>query len=153
MSERGAFPAWEALPDFGLYMDQLLTFTERCFPGEVTAGMINSYVKAGIVDRPQGKKYSRRSLAQLLMVCALKPATPLDALRRLLHPAEGGDAEALYATFRADYAALRESLPLREDSDALRCAISAAVCQARCMELLAAAESGASRDADAEGGA
>ncbi len=139
----GAFPAWEALPDFGLYMDQLLTFTERCFPGAVTPGMINSYVKAGIVDRPEGKKYSRQALAQLLIVCALKPATPLDALRRLLHPAESGDTETLYATFRADWSALRDSLPLGEGLDALRCAICAACYQARCRELLGSARSGA----------
>ncbi len=136
------FPAWETLPDFGLYMDQLLTFTERCFPGAVTPGMINSYVKAGIVDRPQGKKYSRQALAQLLMVCGLKPATPLEALRQLLHPAAGEDTEALYATFRADWAALQESLPLQAGRDALRCAIGAACYQARCRELLEAASAG-----------
>jgi hypothetical protein len=83
---REPLPAWESLPDFGLYMDQLLTFTERCFPGEVTAGMINSYVKARLVERPQGKKYSRTALAQLLMVCCLKQATPLESLRALRKP-------------------------------------------------------------------
>ncbi len=130
------FPAWEALPDFGLYMDQLLTFTERCFPGEVTAGMINSYVKAGIVDRPAGKKYTRQSLAQLLVVCGLKPAIPLDALRRLLHPSEGGDTRTLYEAYRSGWEALRESLPAQKDLDALHCALLAACYQKRCRELL-----------------
>ena len=142
-----AFPAWEALPDFGLYMDQLLTFTERCFPGEVTAGMINSYVKAGIIRRPDGKKYSREALAQLLMVCGLKAATPLDSLRKLLHPGEAPDTAALYESFRQDWAELHEALPARADMDALRCAISAACYQARCREMLEAREAGARSEA------
>ena len=130
------FPAWDALPDFGLYMDQLLIFSERCFPGEITAGMINSYVKAGIIQRPTGKKYSREALAQLLMVCGLKSATPLDSLRKLLHPADGPDTAALYEAFRREWAALHESLPARADLDALGCAISAACYQARCRDML-----------------
>ena len=131
-----AFPAWETLPDFGLYMDQLLTFTERCFPGEVTAGMINSYVKAGIIRRPDGKKYSREALAQLLMVCGLKTAMPLDSLKKLLHPEDNPDTPSLYESFRQDWAELHEALPARSDMDALRCAICAACYQARCREML-----------------
>ncbi len=142
-----AFPAWGSLPDFGLYMDQLLTFTERCFPGEVTAGMINSYVKAGIIRRPEGKKYSREALAQLLMVCGLKAATPLDSLRRLLRAGEDPDTAALYESFRRDWAELHESLPARADMDALRCAISAACYQARCRELLEARNAGGQDEA------
>lgn len=137
MTASEPFPKWDSLPDFGLYMDQVLTFTERCFPGEVTAGMINSYVKAGIVERPQGKKYSRQSLAQLLMVCGLKPATPLDALRQLLHPEEADDdTRALYEAFRSGWAGLQESLPTQADLDALHCALLAACYQKRCRELL-----------------
>ncbi|MBQ6173318.1 MAG: DUF1836 domain-containing protein [Clostridia bacterium] len=133
MSE--ALPAWESLPDFGLYMDQLLTFTERCFPGEVTAGMINSYVKTGLVDRPQGKKYSRAALARLLMVCCLKQATPLDSLRTLI---EGADAEALYTRFRRDWTGLEERLPASDDLDAMGCAILAAAYQNHGRKLLRA---------------
>ena len=121
-----AFPAWETLPDFGLYMDQLLTFTERCFPGEVTAGMINSYVKAGIIRRP---------------------AMPLDSLRKLLHLGDAPDTAALYEGFRRDWAELHEALPARADMDALRCAIAAACYQARCREMLEAQEAGARSEA------
>ena len=69
-------PAWEQLPDFGLYMDQVMTYAEKCFAGVaeaeqklMTPAMMNNYVKGGLVDRPVGKKYSRDSLAQLLMLC------------------------------------------------------------------------------------
>ncbi len=131
MSE--ALPAWEALPDFGLYMDQLLTFTERPFPGEVTAGMINSYVKAQLIDRPVGKKYSRAALARLLMVCCLKQATPLDSLRELLC---GADTQALYTRFRSSWLDLQERLPARDDLDAMDCAILAAAFQSHGRALL-----------------
>ena len=54
-------PDWEKLPDFGMYMDQMITFVNRSFPGtegrlDLTASMINNYVKAGIIDKPSGKK-------------------------------------------------------------------------------------------------
>ena len=61
-------PAWEQLPDFGLYMDQVMTYAEKCFAGVaeaeqklMTPAMMNNYVKGGLVDRPVGKKYSRDS--------------------------------------------------------------------------------------------
>ena len=75
-------PDWEKLPDFGMYMDQMITFVNRSFPGtegrlDLTASMINNYVKAGIIDKPSGKKYSRDALAQLLMIVQLKLTTPI----------------------------------------------------------------------------
>ena len=78
-------PDWEKLPDFGMYMDQMITFVNRSFPGtegrlDLTASMINNYVKAGIIDKPSGKKYSRDALAQLLMIVQLKLTTPMEGL-------------------------------------------------------------------------
>ena len=99
-------PAWEQLPDFGLYMDQVMTYAEKCFAGVaeaeqklMTPAMMNNYVKGGLVDRPVGKKYSRDSLAQLLMLCLLKSTTSMDTLKTLLHPADSTTQE-LYASFR-----------------------------------------------------
>ena len=53
-------PEWDELPDFGLYMDQLVTYVGRTFPGisgrlDLTSSMINNYVKAGLIDKPTGK--------------------------------------------------------------------------------------------------
>lgn len=129
-------PAWNDLPDFGLYMDQMLTYAERCYPGELTAGMINSYVKVGIVDRPAGKKYSRLALAQLLMVAYLKPATPLDSLRRLLNPPDMEHFEAVYEHFRALAGSLARDAEEVNGLSALDCAIHAASYQDRCRQLL-----------------
>ncbi len=99
-------PAWETLPDFGLYMDQLLTYVERSVPKisgilGLTPAMINNYVKLGLIDRPAGKKYSRDALAQLLMIVLLKQSLSQESMKQLLHPPEYPGTEALYRDFRA----------------------------------------------------
>ncbi len=98
-------PDWETLPDFGLYKDQIISYINRSLPGasgrlDLTANMINNYVKAGLVDKPAGKKYSREALAQLLMIVQLKLTTPMDLLKSLLHPDDGTGTEELYRRFR-----------------------------------------------------
>jgi len=98
-------PDWEKLPDFGMYMDQMITFVNRSFPGtegrlDLTASMINNYVKAGIIDKPSGKKYSRDALAQLLMIVQLKLTTPMEIMRMLLHPEDGSETKDLYTLFQ-----------------------------------------------------
>ena len=135
-----SLPSWDSLPDFGLYMDQLLLFTQRCVPGELTAGMVNSYVKAGLMDRPKGKKYSRAALAQLLMIASLKQALPLDGLRRLLHPAPDVPAEALYARFLAACERAEADLAGRADASALDLCVEAAACGQLCRWKLEADE-------------
>ncbi len=136
MTEEHGYPEWEALPDFGLYMDQLLLFKERCSPGKLTAGMINSYVKAGIIERPAGKKYTRESLAQLLMVCHLKQVTSLETLRQLLHPVPGVETRELYERFLEGVNRLEQTHNTGEGMSALDCALEAACYQNRCLELL-----------------
>ena len=54
---------WEQLPDFALYMDQVLSYMERQvlrFDGDdgLTAAMVNNYTKSGLAPRAAGKKYT-----------------------------------------------------------------------------------------------
>lgn len=68
---------WEQLPDFALYMDQVLSYMERQvirFDGDdgLTAAMVNNYTKSGLVPRAEGKKYGREHLAYLTAICVLK---------------------------------------------------------------------------------
>ena len=98
-------PDWETLPDFGLYKDQLISFINRSLPSvngqiDLTASMINNYVKAGLMDKPLGKKYSREAIAQLLMIIQLKLTTPMDLMKTLLHPENGTETKDLYTLFR-----------------------------------------------------
>ncbi len=69
--------AWDQLPDFTLYMDQVLSYMDRQvlrFDEEdaLTAAMVNNYTKSGLVPRAEGKKYSRDHLAYLTAICVLK---------------------------------------------------------------------------------
>ena len=69
--------AWEQLPDFSLYMDQVLSYMDRQvlrFDGDdgLTSAMVNNYTKSGLVPRAEGKKYNREHLAYLTVICILK---------------------------------------------------------------------------------
>ena len=81
---------WEQLPDFALYMDQVLSYMDRQVIrfGEddgLTAAMVNNYTKSGLVPRAEGKKYGREHLAYLTAICVLKhvlSAKDMDLLLR-----------------------------------------------------------------------
>ena len=74
-------PAWEDIPDFGLYMEQVVDLLKRYLdymPPElkeedvVTSSAINNYVRRGIMPGPRKKKYYRLHIAYQIMICALK---------------------------------------------------------------------------------
>ena len=53
--------AWDHLPDFALYMDQVLSYMDRQVirfdeADGLTAAMVNNYTKSGLVPRANGKK-------------------------------------------------------------------------------------------------
>ena len=82
-------PAWEILPDIGLYMDQVVTLMDRTFSpalpkGEMTKSMVNNYVKSKIVDAPVNKKYPRLSVAMLVVVCILKNCYATEEIGKLI---------------------------------------------------------------------
>ncbi len=104
---RGA--RWDDMPDLELYMDQVITYLKRQLapfqdsPAEnlITPSIINNYVKAGFVSRPERKKYARAHLASLTMACTLKRVLPIESVKRLIE--RGGaplDAER-YDQFQA----------------------------------------------------
>ena len=69
--------SWDDLPDIPLYMDQVVSYLSRqmaCFgEGEgLTPAMINNYIKDGLLERANGKKYGQEHLAYLTAICALK---------------------------------------------------------------------------------
>ena len=68
---------WDQLPDFALYMDQVLSYMDRQVirfgdDDALTAAMVNNYTKSGLVPRAEGKKYGREHLAYLTAICVLK---------------------------------------------------------------------------------
>ena len=118
-AEEYALPAWESLPSIPLYMDQVMMFTGEALSlyaqdekqSLLTSSMVNNYVKSGLVEHPDHKKYGRAQLAQLVMTGLLKQVLSMQDLTVLFGRAES--AEALYTAFsNAQNGALRETVEL-----------------------------------------
>ncbi|MBR6187282.1 MAG: DUF1836 domain-containing protein [Clostridia bacterium] len=127
-------PDWETLPDFGLYKDQMISLINRTLPGipglmDLTASMINNYVKAGLIDKPIGKKYSREALAQLLIVIQLKLTTPMELIKTLLYPEDETDTKTLYTRFRRYQEQVILEYKKQEDAPRLKYALQSSALQ------------------------
>jgi len=101
---------WEHLPDFSLYMDQVLSYMDRQvirFDGDdgLTAAMVNNYTKSGLAPRAEGKKYSREHLAYFTVICVLKRVMSTRNMDLLIREELRGDRPV-----REGYAAFCESL-------------------------------------------
>jgi len=146
---------WAMIPDLGLYMDQVVTFIGRVYAplysGDVrrflTPSMVNNYVKARLIPRPEGKKYSREQLALLIMIVVLKQTSSMDAIRCMLTLGEGDSVEALYGAFCRR---LTEALRSLTGGDGLPAPLSTALDYAILASACSAA-SGALLESDEEG--
>jgi len=85
-------PRWDQIPDMGLYMEQVISFVntalgpsleEISYP-PLTSNMVNNYVKAKIVEAPVNKRYSRLSVAMIIVVYILKMCYSTDEVSQLL---------------------------------------------------------------------
>lgn len=97
-------PEVEALPDFGLYMDQVMTLMEKQFPKwPLTKTMINNYTKDKILFPTEKKKYSREHLMMLSLIQILKRTLTLPQIKTLLSPLskelEKGETATLYTLY------------------------------------------------------
>lgn len=98
---------WPLIPDLGLYMDQVVTLVGQTYQplygpeikNFLSPSMINNYVKAKLIPRPVGKKYSREQIALLSMIVPLKQVCSMEDIRALLTLHEGQTVEALYEHF------------------------------------------------------
>ena len=86
-------PAWEEIPDIGLYMEQVVTLLRGYLdylPPElkeeeaVTAAAINNYVRTRAMPGPVKKRYYRLHLAYLIMICTLKQGLGISLVQRLI---------------------------------------------------------------------
>jgi len=86
-------PNWEEIPDFGLYMDQVVTLVTDYLdymPPElkeeqiITPAAINNYVRKRIMPEPVRKKYYRTHIAYLIMVCTLKQSLSIPTLKTMI---------------------------------------------------------------------
>lgn len=86
-------PAWEEIPDIGLYMEQVVIVLKQYLdylPPElkdeqfITASTINNYVRTKVMPMPVKKKYYRSHLAYLIMICSLKQGLSISLIQRLI---------------------------------------------------------------------
>ncbi|WP_262314555.1 DUF1836 domain-containing protein [Lacticaseibacillus parakribbianus] len=81
---QASLPRWADLPQFDLYMDQVVQYVNDIVTplglDELTATMVNNYVKKGVITSPLKKKYHRGQLANILVIAMLKPVFALDTI-------------------------------------------------------------------------
>ncbi len=101
-------PSWEEIPDFGLYMDQVVTLLKTYLdymPPElkeeqiITPAAINNYVRKKIMPEPIKKKYYRTHIAYLIMVCSMKQSLSIPTLKTMIPT--GLNEEELIRTYSA----------------------------------------------------
>ena len=85
------FPRLAELPEFELYMDQVIALSEKYLniltpghKGSLTPSMINNYVKSGVLPPPKNKKYNRTHLAMLLIICTSKTILEISTISNVL---------------------------------------------------------------------
>lgn len=77
LSDQLKFPDYNGFPDIELYMDQVLDFLSRSRTSlrdddKLSSAMVNNYIKADVLPRARGKKYSREHLVHLAVIQRLK---------------------------------------------------------------------------------
>ena len=86
-------PEWDAIPDLGLYMDQVVVLLAQylnfipAMPGGkesfVTSSTINNYVRLKIMPAPVKRKYFRVHIAYLIMILTMKQSISISDVTRV----------------------------------------------------------------------
>ena len=101
--ENFTLPAYESIPDVGLYLEQVVRYINSFFTDlpemNVTASMVTNYVKQKLVAKTGRKTYSRGQLASFIFIAMSKTVLSMNHIRLLLGRAEN-DPEAFYSDFR-----------------------------------------------------
>lgn len=124
--ENFSLPAWETLPDMELYMDQVISLVNRylnLIPQDetnpvITASAVNNYVRLKLMPAPERKRYSRRHMACVIMICVLKQSLSLAEIQRIL-PREMTEENVrqIYGDFAAQMG--KTSVPFIEQVNAV----------------------------------
>lgn len=89
-------PDWNAIPDLGLYMDQVIVLLEQYLsfiPAPtgmkerfVTSSTINNYVRLKIMPAPVKRKYHRVHIAYLIMILTMKQSLSISDVQKVIPP-------------------------------------------------------------------
>ena len=105
-------PEWEELPQIALYLDQVIALVNQYLgffvydPAEeklLTPSMVNNYVKLRLIPAPVRKKYGRKHIALLLMVCTFKQSVSMAAMADMLPLDDEELIHQEYVRFIASY--------------------------------------------------
>lgn len=105
-------PEWEELPQIALYLDQVIALVNNYVgffvydPTEeklLTPSMVNNYVKLRLIPAPVRKKYGRKHIALLLMVCTFKQSVSMAAMSEMLPPDDEEQIHQEYMRFTMSY--------------------------------------------------
>ena len=98
-------PDWETIPDFGLYMDQVIVLLEQYLsfiptPAGakehiVTSATINNYVRLKIMPAPEKRKYHRIHIAYLIMILTMKQSLSISDVQKVIPPMDSSEDEVL----------------------------------------------------------
>lgn len=99
-------PEWDSIPDFGLYMDQVIVLLEQYLsfiptPAGakehiVTSATINNYVRLKIMPAPVKRKYHRVHIAYLVMILTMKQSLSISDVQKVIPPMDSSEDEVLY---------------------------------------------------------
>ena len=107
--ERYRLPAWDEVPDIGLYMEQVIVILKQYLdymPPElkdeqvITASAINNYVRMRVMPKPEKKRYYRVHIVYLIMICSLKQGLSLSMIQKIV-PSDLSEAQlhAIYDSY------------------------------------------------------
>ncbi len=86
-------PDWDEIPDFGLYMEQVITLLKDYLdylPPElkeeqfITASTINNYVRTKLMPEPLKKRYYRPHIAYLIIILTLKQSLSMALIHKVI---------------------------------------------------------------------
>lgn len=83
-------PRYNDLPDIELYMDQVLALINKQLyiitnnDNIITPSMVNNYVKFGLIPAPVGKRYTRKHLCYMIVLCFLKQILSMNEIKVLV---------------------------------------------------------------------
>lgn len=124
--------AWDALPDIELYMDQVLGYMRRQLyssrpESNVTAAMVNNYIRDGVMPRTNDKKYSRRHIARLTTICVMKQILAVGDMSLLFQIFPPGNMPHIYEKYReilnSELTSVMKNVPSDDDEQVLADAI------------------------------
>lgn len=81
-------PAYDQIPDVGLYLEQTVKYINAFFAPfpdmELTASMVSNYVKKGLVPNAVKKQYYRQQIAYLIYISVAKVSVSIDNINLML---------------------------------------------------------------------